>query len=79
LITGEAEAVLAILAKRKANEPVTDLDWQRLFSSEGYIRLKKREASMKRAFDDSDFKTFIMSDKTAERAPPLADTLTSGL
>ena len=76
LITGEAEAVLAILAKRKANEPVTDLDWQRLFSSEGYIRLKKREASMKRAFDDSDFKTFIMSDKTAERAPALADTLT---
>src|SRR5215472_14482890 len=77
LITGEAEAVLAILAKRKANEPVTDLDWQRLFSSEGYIRLKKREASMKRAFDDSDFKTFIMSDKTAERAPARADVTRS--
>jgi len=76
LITDEAEAVLAILAKRKANEPVTDADWQRLFSTDGYIRLKKREASMKRAFDDADFRSFVMSDQTAERAQALADTLT---
>ena len=35
LITDEAEAVLAILAKRKANQPVTDADWERVFQSEG--------------------------------------------
>lgn len=43
LVTDEAEAVLAILAKRKTNEPVTEADWQRVFQSEGYVRLKQRE------------------------------------
>src|ERR1041385_4890117 len=75
LVTDEADAVLAILAKRKTNAPLTEADWQKVFSSEGYIRLKKREASMKRAFEDADFKTFVLSDQTAERATALADTL----
>src|SRR5690349_11782302 len=43
LVTDEAEGVLAILAKRKATLEITDTDWQRVFSSEGYVRLKKRE------------------------------------
>src|SRR6476620_2249815 len=75
LVTDEAEAVLAILAKRKTNAPVTEADWQEVFLSEGYIRLKKREASMKRAFEDANFKAFVLADQTAERAPALADTL----
>ena len=29
LVEDEAEAVLAILAKRKANQPIVDADWQR--------------------------------------------------
>jgi hypothetical protein len=75
IIADEAEAVLSILAKKKANEPITDADWERLFASEGYIRLKKRETAMRRSFADEDFKTFVLSDALAARAPALAETL----
>lgn len=75
IVSDEADSVLAILAKKKANQPVTDGDWRRLFSSEGYVRLKKREASLKRAFDDPQFKTFVLSDELAGRATALAETL----
>jgi hypothetical protein len=75
LVSDEAEAVLAILAKRKANLPITESDWQRLFSSEGYVRLKARETSMKRSFEDADFKTFVLSDQLAQRAQALEETL----
>jgi hypothetical protein len=75
LVTDEADAVLAILAKRKANQPITDADWQRVFQSEGYVRLKKREASMQRSFDDADFKTFALSDQLLAHAAALEETL----
>lgn len=74
VVTDEAEAVLAILAKRKLNEPITDDDWQRVFQSEGYTRLKQREVSMQRSFEDADFKTFVLSDALAERAPAIKQT-----
>src|SRR5262245_54192503 len=76
LVTDEAEAVLAVLAKKKTDQPITEADWQRVFQSEGYIRLKKRESSMKRSFDDADFKTFVLSDQVAEQAQALEETLT---
>jgi Putative zinc dependent peptidase (DUF5700) len=75
LVTGEADAVLAILAKRNAHLPITESDWQRVFSSEGYIRLKQRETAMKRSFEDADFKNFALSDQLAQRAPDLERTL----
>lgn len=75
LVTDEAEAVLAILAKRKTNQPITEADWQGVFSSEGYVRLKKRETSMKYSFEDADFKSFVLSDTLAERAQALEETL----
>lgn len=75
LVTDEADAVLAILAKRRAKQPILDADWQRIFASEGYIRLKKRETSLNRPFEDSDFKTFALSDQLAERSLALEDTL----
>jgi hypothetical protein len=75
VITDEADAVLAILEKRKANQTLTDSDWQRVFSSEGYVRLKKRETSMRRSFEESDFKTFALSDELLGRADTLAKTL----
>jgi len=43
LVTDETEAVLNILAKRQANQPTSDADWERVFQSEGYTRLKQRE------------------------------------
>jgi len=75
LVTDEAEAVLAILSKRKGSQPITDADWQRVFESEGYVRLKKREVSFKRSFEDADFKTFVLSEQLAERAQALDETL----
>jgi hypothetical protein len=75
LVTDEAAAVLAILAKRNTNQSLTDEDWQRVFQSEGYTRLKKRETSMKRSFEDADFKTFVLSDKLAEQQQALEQTL----
>ena len=75
LNTSEADAALAILDKRTAGKPVSDADWQRLFTSEPYLRLKKREASLRRDFTDEDFKNFILSGDLAEKAPLLQRTL----
>lgn len=75
LVTDEADAVLNVLAKRKANQSIAEADWQRIFQSEGYVRLKKRETSMQRSFEDADFKTFAMSDELAGRATSLEETL----
>lgn len=76
LVTDEAEAVLAILTKKKAGEAVAEADWQRVFQSEGYVRLKQRETSMQRPFDEADFKTFVLSGQLAGRLPALEETLT---
>jgi len=75
LDTSEADAVLAILDKHAADKPVTDTDWQKLFTSEPYLRLKKREASMHRDFTDEGFKKFVLSDNLAKQAPALQRTL----
>jgi hypothetical protein len=77
LVTDEADAVLAILAKKKANQSITEADWQRVFISEGYVRLKARETSMKRSFEDADFKAFVLSDDLTQRVQALQDTLAS--
>ena len=75
LVTDEAESVLSILAKKKANQPITESDWQRVFQTEGYVRLKARETSMKRSFEDAEFKTFVLSDQLSDRAQALEETL----
>ena len=50
LVTDEAEAVLSVLAKRKTNQTITETDWQRIFQSEGYVRLKKRETAISESY-----------------------------
>ncbi|HEU4535236.1 MAG TPA: DUF5700 domain-containing putative Zn-dependent protease, partial [Polyangiaceae bacterium] len=49
--------------------------WFTLFSSEGYRRLKKREASMGREFNDELFRTFALSDSLGARYAALTATL----
>jgi hypothetical protein len=71
----EANAVLTILEKRAAGRPVTDADWQTLFATEPYLRLKKREAVMHRDFTDEDFKKFVLSDELTKQSPDLRRTL----
>lgn len=75
LNTSEAEAVLAILDKRAAASAVTDTDWQNLFATEPYIRLKKREASLHRDFTDDDFKKFVLSEDLLGKRTSLRETL----
>lgn len=71
MVTDQADAVLHILSTK---EP-TEADWQRLFSSEGYVRLKKRDTGMGRPFEDAEFRTFVLSADLAKRAPELTRTL----
>jgi hypothetical protein len=75
VVTDEAEAVLAVLAKKRAGRPVTDEDWRRVFTSEGYTRLKKREHAMRRTFEDEEFKAFVLSEQLSAQADALAATL----
>lgn len=75
--SSEADAVLAIAAKQATGQQVTDPDWQRLFATEPYVRLKKREAGMKRDFTDDQFKTFVLSADVVNRVPELKRTLAS--
>jgi hypothetical protein len=75
LNTDEAEDVLAILDKSNSWQSITASDWQRLFSTEPYIRLKKREAEMKRDFTDEDFKKFVLSPELLAKAATLRHTL----
>jgi Putative zinc dependent peptidase (DUF5700) len=74
-VDDEPRAVLAILDKRAASQPITEADWQRVFTSEGYQRLKAREHSMKRAFEDDTFRTFVLSDDLLAKRTQLAATL----
>jgi hypothetical protein len=71
----EAEAVLAILDKRAASAAITEADWKRVFESEPYVRLKKREAVMHRDFSDEDFKKFVLSPELAAKSRVLRQTL----
>lgn len=75
LVTDEAEAVLAILDKRRAGQEVAEADWQRLFVSEGYVRLKAREAGMGRPFEDAAMRDFVLSADLTSRAGALKETL----
>jgi hypothetical protein len=73
--SSEAEAVLAILDKQTSGKPVAAADWQHLFATEPYQRLKTREASMHRDFTDDDFRQFVQSPQLAQRAAELQRTL----
>ena len=73
LDTSEAEQVLAILQK----QDVTEADWQRLFETEPYVRLEKREAAMNRAFTDEEFRAFVLSSDIAKQREALRRTLES--
>jgi hypothetical protein len=73
--TSEAEAVLVIAAKHNSGQAVTGGDWQRLFATEPYMRLKKREAELNRNFTDEQFEKFVLSDIGAKRAAELQRTL----
>lgn len=73
--TAQATAVLAILEADPAHRPVPEGAWRRLFASEGYVRLKAREAAMRRSFEDRDFAEFVRSDTLGARTAALRGAL----
>src|SRR6266545_4850537 len=75
LVTDEADAVVDILEKRAAGQTITNADWQRLYTSEGFLRLKKRENALKRPFDETTMRKFVMSDDLLSRHESLRRTL----
>jgi hypothetical protein len=70
----EAELALALIEQRGAGGELDDAQCNRLVATAGYRRLKARELSMGRAFEDAEFKSFLQKEKVASVAP-LAATL----
>ncbi|MCR4338549.1 MAG: hypothetical protein NUW01_01540 [Gemmatimonadaceae bacterium] len=75
MVTDEAQAVLVLLDRVADGEAPGDAEWQRLFATEGYRRLKQREHSLSRPFEDSAFRAFLRSDTLLARADALRRTL----
>ena len=77
IVTDEADAVLAILDTRASGGTIPEEAWQRVLSSEGYVRLKRRELAMKREFTDEAFRAFVQSPELLTRRAELRDTVES--
>ncbi len=75
LVSDEADAVLDILEERAGGRHAAAADWDRLFTSEGYVRLKRRERAMGVAFTDSAFRAFVLTPGLAARREALRRTL----
>ncbi|WP_243337569.1 hypothetical protein [Anaeromyxobacter soli] len=67
----EASAVLDLLARRAEGRPPTDADLARLYATDAYVRLERRETEMKRAFTDAEFRAFVTSDALLDRRAAL--------
>jgi hypothetical protein len=75
LDASEADAVLSILEKARAGQAIAGADWESLFSTRPYVRLRQREEQMHRSFTDESFKQFVLSPGLAPRADSLRRTL----
>lgn len=75
MITDQAESVFEILMRRMEKQEVLPEDCQNLFTSEGYQRLKKREAGIGRPFTDDEFLEFVQQDALLDTAYDLLDVL----
>jgi hypothetical protein len=71
VVTDEADAVLAIATKAAAGQTPGEADWATLLRSEGYTRLKERDAAMRRPIVDSAFHAFVVSPELRARLPEL--------
>ena len=75
LATDEAHAVLSLIEKRKSGSRPEPSDWQQLFDSQGYRRLKARQAAMGSPIEDSQFRVFIESSDLMTNADDLHASL----
>ena len=77
VVWDEVDAAAEILNEQLAGRRPDSLHWRRLFSSEGYQRLKQRELGMGRAFTDSAFRAFLTSDSLRFRGRTLLSTVSA--
>ncbi|MGB7727913.1 MAG: DUF5700 domain-containing putative Zn-dependent protease [Candidatus Acidiferrum sp.] len=82
--SSEADQVLVILGLHHNNNAIDEAQWQKLFATEPYKRLKQREKKIGEqfhdpsvAFSDDDFRKFVLSEDLLNRAPQLQETLDS--
>ena len=73
--TTEAAVALGLVEAKLQKYELTTDDWRALFNSDGYKRLKLREADLQRAFTDTSFMEFILSDTLGRRAVALRAAL----
>ncbi|HEV8198265.1 MAG TPA: DUF5700 domain-containing putative Zn-dependent protease [Gemmatimonadales bacterium] len=71
----EARAALAILDTLDTNREPSAALWTRLWTSNGYRKLQRRETAMRRPFTDSSFMAFLRSDSMVARRDRLRHTL----
>ena len=75
VVLDEADAVIAILEKRSLELELSDVDWQRLEESEGYVRLRRRQESFGADNFDERFHDYLSSDGPLERLDALREAL----
>jgi hypothetical protein len=69
----EADAAIGVIQARDSTS--RERAWLRLVASRPYQRLHQREAALGRAFTDSAFRAYLMSDNARLEAPAFASTL----
>jgi hypothetical protein len=75
IVADEAEAALAVLDERAAGGTVKAETWERLWKSEGFVRLKKRQESFGAKTVDQDLRDFLGSDDPLARREALRKAL----
>jgi hypothetical protein len=75
LVTDEAAAALAILDEQARAGAVRPESWERLWKSEGFVRLKKRQESFGAKDVEKGFRDFLTSAETVSRAVELRRAL----
>lgn len=75
VVTDEADAALAILEERARTGAVAPASWERLWKSEGFVRLKKRSESFGAKDVEQGFRDFLTSAEPLSHARELRQAL----
>lgn len=75
LDAAEAEAALEIVGKLRSSAPPADVDFAKLESTDGYLRLERREKEIGTPIDRAAFRAYLLADERAKDSPALRKTL----
>lgn len=77
IVADEAEAALAVLDERRAGGEVKPETWERLWKSEGFTRLKKRQEAFGATEVEKGFRDYLMSSEALARLDALREAVTA--